>query len=578
MWRYPDETQVCLECYHKDKDRKPRKLAFDETKLATESKTGHYAMKAAGSLAAAFALLVGGIYLFYKPHPTTPLAKTTEAEKEPEKAPDSKKSDKPKDDVEAPADADKTAGTDDAPAKPSETADQKPEETKGDKKAATVATATAAGAKTERIAPTVQALTANLPQNQPQNQGQKGAPVPNVIGQFVDKANSAAAALQSSSPPTQTGSLHPNEKTKAKVEETKTAVMAMATALIDKNDPDGTKAADALAKLGSVSSAFAEVAGRLAPPAPLKESSGGSGGANSAAPANNHLEADVLESQGRAGYDPVEATNRESQDGGSAPTTVAVQKDPNAAQPKSGTVITSPSGGTIGTAGTAASATAANQALLAARKTATLSAQNAAASLKPAMESGGAVATGVAPDSTTLVMAAGPSNPGAAAQPTASAAPAVAAAAPMMAVARPGVVMSMRGDLLFDYNSAAMRPEAATQLAEVARALSMHPDLPVVVRGYSDSKGSPSANHLLSRKRAEAVRDWLVAKIGNQAQNILALGLGSSDPVQPNRNPNGSDNPAGREKNRRVTVTIAEQPAASAFRQGAEQGLRADAR
>ena len=77
----------------------------------------------------------------------------------------------------------------------------------------------------------------------------------------------------------------------------------------------------------------------------------------------------------------------------------------------------------------------------------------------------------------------------------------------------------------------------------------------MLIEGHTDSKGSSEANLALSKKRAESVRNWLVNEKGISA-TITTEGLGETRPVAPNRNPDGTDNPEGRQKNRRVTITV----------------------
>ncbi len=97
----------------------------------------------------------------------------------------------------------------------------------------------------------------------------------------------------------------------------------------------------------------------------------------------------------------------------------------------------------------------------------------------------------------------------------------------------------------------------------MAVVLSQFPESNVTVEGYTDAKGGKSVNLPLSRERATAVKDWLV-KNGNVPEaNIAAKGFGEDNPVAPNTNADGSDNPAGRALNRRVTIVV-EKPAAPA--------------
>ena len=123
--------------------------------------------------------------------------------------------------------------------------------------------------------------------------------------------------------------------------------------------------------------------------------------------------------------------------------------------------------------------------------------------------------------------------------------------------------MNLSGDVLFDYDKAALKPAAEEALKKVAVVLSQFPESNVTVEGYTDAKGGKSVNLPLSRERATAVKDWLV-KNGNVPEaNIAAKGFGEDNPVAPNTNADGSDNPAGRALNRRVTIVV-EKPAAPA--------------
>ncbi|HYS94942.1 MAG TPA: OmpA family protein [Chthoniobacterales bacterium] len=121
--------------------------------------------------------------------------------------------------------------------------------------------------------------------------------------------------------------------------------------------------------------------------------------------------------------------------------------------------------------------------------------------------------------------------------------------------------MNLSGDVLFDYDKAALKPEAEQALKKVAVVLSQFPESKVTVEGYTDSRGTKAANMQLSRERAQAVKDWLVKNGGVLATNISTKGLGEQYPVAPNTNKDGTDNPLGRALNRRVSI-IVEKPAA----------------
>jgi outer membrane protein OmpA-like peptidoglycan-associated protein len=111
-------------------------------------------------------------------------------------------------------------------------------------------------------------------------------------------------------------------------------------------------------------------------------------------------------------------------------------------------------------------------------------------------------------------------------------------------------------DVLFAFDRADLTPEAQGRLADVAAAIREKATGPVRIDGYTDSLGDAGYNQRLSEQRAEAVRVALAGMEGLGAVQFAATGHGAADPVAPNANPDGSDNPAGRAKNRRVVVTF----------------------
>ena len=68
--------------------------------------------------------------------------------------------------------------------------------------------------------------------------------------------------------------------------------------------------------------------------------------------------------------------------------------------------------------------------------------------------------------------------------------------------------------------------------------------------------GAYAYNMTLSDNRAGAVKKWLVDDGSIKASRITTRGLGETKPVSPNKTPDGSDNPEGRQKNRRVELTL----------------------
>lgn len=79
---------------------------------------------------------------------------------------------------------------------------------------------------------------------------------------------------------------------------------------------------------------------------------------------------------------------------------------------------------------------------------------------------------------------------------------------------------------------------------------------PITLRGHSDSRGADGDNKVASAKRAELVRDYLVEK-GVAKDRITLIAIGEGRPVAPNVREDGSDDPEGQARNRRVDVTVA---------------------
>ena len=108
-------------------------------------------------------------------------------------------------------------------------------------------------------------------------------------------------------------------------------------------------------------------------------------------------------------------------------------------------------------------------------------------------------------------------------------------------------------DILFAFNSSTLSPSAQSVLSGVISQLTARHSGTVTIRGYTDSIGTPAYNLGLSQRRAAAVQAFLRSKV--PSLGYRAQGLGEADPVAPNTLPNGKDNPAGRQQNRRVVIS-----------------------
>lgn len=111
------------------------------------------------------------------------------------------------------------------------------------------------------------------------------------------------------------------------------------------------------------------------------------------------------------------------------------------------------------------------------------------------------------------------------------------------------LIVTMPQDILFDVDSAAVKPGLRSDLGRVAASLRNYPDTTVRVVGHTDSTGSASHNQALSERRANAVSGVLQDE-GVPAGRIRAIGRGEDQPVATNLTPEG------RAQNRRVEVVI----------------------
>jgi outer membrane protein OmpA-like peptidoglycan-associated protein len=116
------------------------------------------------------------------------------------------------------------------------------------------------------------------------------------------------------------------------------------------------------------------------------------------------------------------------------------------------------------------------------------------------------------------------------------------------------VRIALNADVLFDFDKADLKPEARPSLDKVVAVLKSYPKATARIEGHTDSKGDDQYNQKLSEKRAESVRKFLAA--GGATLRMSTRGWGEKKPVAPNAKPDGRDDPEGRQKNRRVEITV----------------------
>jgi outer membrane protein OmpA-like peptidoglycan-associated protein len=109
--------------------------------------------------------------------------------------------------------------------------------------------------------------------------------------------------------------------------------------------------------------------------------------------------------------------------------------------------------------------------------------------------------------------------------------------------------VTVKNEVLFDFNSAALRSTSRASLREMADVFQKYPNTTLAVEGYTDSIGSIAYNQRLSERRADSVASYL-EQLGVNTPRIDTIGHGES-------NPRASDSTAsGRQLNRRVEINV----------------------
>ena len=102
----------------------------------------------------------------------------------------------------------------------------------------------------------------------------------------------------------------------------------------------------------------------------------------------------------------------------------------------------------------------------------------------------------------------------------------------------------------FDFDKSDIKPQYHQELADFAAFMKQYPGVSVGINGHTDSKGSDAYNQKLSERRANSVRDYLIANFGMDASLLTAVGFGEAKPIATN------DTEAGRAENRRIEAVI----------------------
>jgi len=112
-------------------------------------------------------------------------------------------------------------------------------------------------------------------------------------------------------------------------------------------------------------------------------------------------------------------------------------------------------------------------------------------------------------------------------------------------------------NIYYGFNRADISSEAGKELDKLVQLLTDNPEIKIELGSHTDSVDDEEYNQRLSQRRAESAVNYLIKK-GISEERIVAKGYGESKPIARNTNPDGTDNPRGRDKNRRTEFKILE--------------------
>jgi outer membrane protein OmpA-like peptidoglycan-associated protein len=112
-----------------------------------------------------------------------------------------------------------------------------------------------------------------------------------------------------------------------------------------------------------------------------------------------------------------------------------------------------------------------------------------------------------------------------------------------------GINMTFESGLMFQKNSSEISESYKSDLSGAAEVFNKYPDTNIFIEGHTDDSGSDEFNMTLSEKRANAVKDYFVAK-GVKAERMTTKWYGETQPKYSN------DTEENRQKNRRVELAV----------------------
>jgi len=112
-------------------------------------------------------------------------------------------------------------------------------------------------------------------------------------------------------------------------------------------------------------------------------------------------------------------------------------------------------------------------------------------------------------------------------------------------------------NIYYGFDSSDIRADAAIELDKLARFLQDNPEIKIELGSHTDNFGNDEYNLDLSQRRAESAVNYIISE-GIDKNRIRARGYGETQPMVSNTNPDGTDNPDNRQRNRRTEIKVFE--------------------
>ncbi|RYZ27738.1 MAG: flagellar motor protein MotB, partial [Sphingobacteriales bacterium] len=110
-------------------------------------------------------------------------------------------------------------------------------------------------------------------------------------------------------------------------------------------------------------------------------------------------------------------------------------------------------------------------------------------------------------------------------------------------------------NIYYDFDKAELREESYPELDKLVTMFEANPDIKVEISAHTDNIGKHAYNQRLSEARARSVVNYLVKK-GIKRSQLISKGYAATQPIAENQNADGTDNPEGRQQNRRTEFKV----------------------